>query len=969
MNLKGILSITKRELRSAFSSPVALIFIGIFLAINLFIFFTHSRFFLRGIADVRPLFEWIPILLIFLGSAVTMRAWSEESRSGTLELLLTLPLRSSTLVLGKFFACLTLVAVALALTIPLPITVAYLGPLDIGPVWGAYIASLLLASAYLSIGLFVSAVNDNQIISLMLSMMICGLLYFIGSDVLLAFVGQELGSLFVTFGTGTRFDSIERGVLDFRDLAYLLSLSGVFLYFNTVAIEYKRMERAPLDRASRWRIAVTTGVLIVGNLIFANLHLNQMDLGRIDLTEERLFSISDLSREVITSLDEPILISCYISQISDPQLSLLIPQIRDQLREYEELGEGKVRVQFITPEEDREVIKELESTYQVKPYQITLTSRAKVISDHAYFHIIFHYGDTHKVIRFNDLVDLEKGPTGVEFHLKGLEYVITNTIKTISEEFSSLESVMATQPVTFTAYVSSAQKFSAKLQEFSGASAKIYQAFQELKMRAQQSGGTFNFQLINPDNLDAVTRQKLIQEVGVKPRTFVDGQKYWLTGVIEVGNRSEQVSFWRVDMRSEKIAQVIEAALRRCASGFSKTVGIVTHSKSPDHPQMPYGMSPPPPKEDYQVLQSLLSKQFQVRSLKLKDRLIPDDIDVLILAKIGDLSADQKLLIDQYLMRGGAVIALVGARDVELERLSRNRRIPPQFKDDQASRSLSALLEHYGVHVGEGYALDVQGPEVMYPTRDRFNRVSAVQLPYPYFVQSTRERLMSSGHPALRGLTSVLLMWPTSLSVAEDLDSEIQSQIMLSTSAEGWVDLSNDLSPWVKRPEAQEPGVQTLALTMRGRFSSAFLPKVRDGQGVKVQDAEKAASKLYRDFVTRGQLLTQSPPDTRLAVIGSSEFVSDQVFEDLGPYYTQYFGLNLEYQSGLPLLENLIDWMTSDQALAALRKSGPSSRVLRSLSDEERDDIEMINYLSALIALVLISAFVVIPRRLRAKGA
>ena len=102
MNVSGMLSIAKKELRSAFLSPVALIFIGVFLMITLFSFFTQSRFFVRGIADVRPLFEWMPLLLIFLVSAISMRAWSEESRSGTLELLLTLPLKSSELVFGKF---------------------------------------------------------------------------------------------------------------------------------------------------------------------------------------------------------------------------------------------------------------------------------------------------------------------------------------------------------------------------------------------------------------------------------------------------------------------------------------------------------------------------------------------------------------------------------------------------------------------------------------------------------------------------------------------------------------------------------------------------------------------------------------------------------------------------------------------------------------------------------------------------
>ena len=117
MNLQSVISITRKEVRAHFLSPVALIFLGVFLLITLFTFFTQSRFFMRGIADVRPLFQWMPVLLIFLVAAVTMRQWSEEQKMGTLEILLTLPLKTSELVVGKFLAGLFLVIVALAFTL------------------------------------------------------------------------------------------------------------------------------------------------------------------------------------------------------------------------------------------------------------------------------------------------------------------------------------------------------------------------------------------------------------------------------------------------------------------------------------------------------------------------------------------------------------------------------------------------------------------------------------------------------------------------------------------------------------------------------------------------------------------------------------------------------------------------------------------------------------------------------------
>ena len=166
---QGVWRVARKELSAYFSSPAAFIFIGVFLSALLFIFFWVDRFFARNIADVRPLFEWMPILLIFLVSAMTMRMWSEERRAGTLEFLLTAPVHTMDLVIGKFLACLGLVGITLALTLPLPITVSLLGPLDWGPVAGGYIATLALASAYISIGLFVSSRTDNQIVSLIVT--------------------------------------------------------------------------------------------------------------------------------------------------------------------------------------------------------------------------------------------------------------------------------------------------------------------------------------------------------------------------------------------------------------------------------------------------------------------------------------------------------------------------------------------------------------------------------------------------------------------------------------------------------------------------------------------------------------------------------------------------------------------------------------------------------------------------------
>jgi len=193
--MKQALSITRKELEGYFGSLMALIFVGAFLAVTLFSFFWVDTFFARGIADVRPLFRWMPVLMIFLVAALTMRQWSEEQRSGTLEVLLTLPVSPIQLVVGKFLAVMALVVASLALTLFLPITVSLLGNLDWGPVCGGYLAAILLAAAYAAIGLFVSSRTDNQIVALISTVLLCGLFYLAGSSGVTDFVGDRLGEI------------------------------------------------------------------------------------------------------------------------------------------------------------------------------------------------------------------------------------------------------------------------------------------------------------------------------------------------------------------------------------------------------------------------------------------------------------------------------------------------------------------------------------------------------------------------------------------------------------------------------------------------------------------------------------------------------------------------------------------------------------------------------------------------------
>jgi len=238
--------VLRRELASYFATPLAYIFILIFLVLaNSFTFYLGG-FFERGQADLATFFNWHPWLYLFLSAAVSMRLWAEERNSGTIELLLTQPITLWQAVLGKFFAAWIFVGIALALTFPIWITVNYLGHPDNGAIFAAYLGSLLMAGGYLAIGSCMSALTRSQVIALILSVAV-GLVFLLlgypivtewASAVLPQAVANGLSSLSFL----THFEAIAKGVIDIRDILYSAMLIAFFLLATTVALDIKKAE-------------------------------------------------------------------------------------------------------------------------------------------------------------------------------------------------------------------------------------------------------------------------------------------------------------------------------------------------------------------------------------------------------------------------------------------------------------------------------------------------------------------------------------------------------------------------------------------------------------------------------------------------------------------------------------------------------------------------------------------------------
>ena len=242
--MRGLLAVTRRELVGYFITPVAYVFIVVFLVMNGVFTFNIGGFYERGLADLQPFFTYQPWMYLFLIPAVSMRLWAEERRVGTIELLMTLPVAPWSVVLGKFLAAWIFAGIALALTAPMWITVNWLGAPDNGVILASYLASLLMAGAYLAIGECISATTKSQVIAFVVSVVLCFLFLAAGlsavTDFFSSWAPQIVIDTVTSFSFITHFEAITKGVIDARDLVFFASLIGVALAANVVIIERRK---------------------------------------------------------------------------------------------------------------------------------------------------------------------------------------------------------------------------------------------------------------------------------------------------------------------------------------------------------------------------------------------------------------------------------------------------------------------------------------------------------------------------------------------------------------------------------------------------------------------------------------------------------------------------------------------------------------------------------------------------------
>jgi ABC-2 type transport system permease protein len=951
--MNNLLRIARKEFAGFFSSPVAFIFLGAFLAVTLFVFFWVETFFARNIADVRPLFEWMPLLLIFLVAAITMRMWSEERRAGTLEFLLTAPVNSYQLVLGKFLACLGLVGVALALTLPLPLTVAVLGPLDWGPVIGGYVATLFLAAAYVAIGLFVSARSANQIISLIMTALICGFIYLLGSDSLTGLFGNRIAEFLKLLGSGSRFESITRGVIDLRDLYYYLSLMGVFLTLNVFVLEWLRWA-GNARNANHRRWGLVTG-LFAANFIVANLWLAPVGWARADITHGSIYSISDATRSYLAQLREPLLIRGYFSAQTHPLLAPLVPRLRDLLEEYAVAGKGKVRVEFIDPREHPELEQEANEKYGIRPVPFQFASKYQSSVVNSYFNILVKYGDQQEVLGFRDLIDVKaQSETDLKVDLRNPEYDITQAIKKVLYAYQGAGELFDNIPhvVKFRGYISADDKLPDVLKSFRKDLDSV------LNDLAAHSGGKLEVDISDPDAGDGSLAKKLESDYGFRPMaaSLFDTHTFWFYMTLEGNDRIVQVPM-PSDFNKAELERSIHAALKRFSRGFLKTIALDAPAPSPQMAQFGMGGG-----ERFSVLRDALSEDHNVVSTDLKSGQTPDEADLLILVSPESLDQKQLFAVDQFLMRGGTVVMATSPFDIEAKGALSARKHESGLKD---------WLAHNGITLEPKMVLDPQNSAFPIPVNRHIGGFTVQEtrlVDYPYFTD-IRASGMDRDSGLTAGLDQITMTWPSPIDVDAQKNKDRKVTRLLSSSDQSWtsesVAIQPDFNAYGKLgfPASKKRGPQLLAVALEGRFDSFFKDKPsplaaadekadagkdKAATDQKTDAGKDKAANTKKTEASITRVIDRSPESARIILFASNSFISD----DMMSLATAAMGTR--YIKPVELVENAVDWSLEDRGLLTIRGRAQFSRTLDPMDQESRVFWEYLNYGLALLGLLIV---------------
>jgi ABC-2 type transport system permease protein len=845
-----------------------------------------------------------------------------------------------------------LLLIALLLTLPVPITVGIIAQLDWGPVGAAYLATLLLGAAYISIGLFVSARSDNQIVSLIVTTLLCALLYLIGSPLLTDLLNNSSAEWLRLLGTGSRFESIARGVIDFRDLYYYLSLVIVFLALNIHTLEAQRWDRTTAQPRHRsWR-ALTA--LVIANALLGNVWLYGLTQLRVDVTQGHIYSISDATRTYLKQLQEPLLIRGYFSAKTHPLLAPLVPQLKDLLKEYAVAGGSKVRVEFVDPVKNPELEQEANSRYGIKPTPFEMADRYQAALVNSYFDVLVKYGDQYEVLTFRDLIELKARSEGnLDVQLRNPEYDITRAIRKVLYNFRSGGNLLAQldKPLQFTAYISADAQLPPQL-----ATLKT-QITKAVTQRAKAAAGKFTAQFVDPDSGDGAIAKRIQKDYGFQPMatSLLDSKRFYFYMTLTSGAQTVQLTLPE-DLSEQSFERNLDAGIKRFASGFTKTIAWMAPKSNPYAAQFGMGGGGP----QFHQLRELLAQSMNIVDTQLDDGRVPAQADLLLVLAPENIDDKQRFAIDQFLMQGGTVIAATSPFSAQVS--NNSLRVAAHHS------GLEDWLKFEGIDIAKTLVLDPQNTPFPVPVERSvggFNFQELRMLDYPYFAD-VRGAGLDQDSPITSALQQVTMNWASPITVTAGADAKRTATVLLRSSPRSWVSDSTDVMPRIHADGSSgfaasgKQEARPLGVLLAGEFHSFYRDKpspllaaAPDAGKDGARKDGKAAAKTPADAAgknpTVSGIIKKSPQSARLFVFASNEFLNDQT---LGLAASMTGTKSLQ---PLELVLNAAEWSVEDRGLLSIRSRSHFNRTLPPLRHDAQLFWECFNYALAIAGLIIVA--------------
>ncbi len=418
--MNQIKNIIQKEFRTFFNTAIGYVFLVIFLTFSGWMFF--RTFFLFGQVSMRDFFGLLPWTFLFLIPAFTMRIWAEEFRAGTIETLLTSSTGLGKIVIAKFLSVILFLILALGLTLPFAISISFLGNLDWGVVFISYLGAFLLGASYASIGLFVSAITKNQIVAFILALIFCFFFFILGESFITMFIPDFIGKIFHFLGLGTHFNSMMRGVIDSRDIFFYLSFILLFLSLNTLTLSQKFWPKQKF-----WK-GILAGTLLISFLINIG---GSFVFARFDGTENKNYTLSQSSKNILKEIKTPIAIKAFISENIPAQMQSISQEIKDLLNEYKSQSNGNISLEILDPLKD-EKAKNWADNFGIIPLQLQVIEKDQQQVVKAYLGLAITREDSSKEGFAERFGKHEIIP--VVTKMNDFEYQLTTAVKKVSLE-------------------------------------------------------------------------------------------------------------------------------------------------------------------------------------------------------------------------------------------------------------------------------------------------------------------------------------------------------------------------------------------------------------------------------------------------------------------------------------------------------------------------------------------------------